>query len=248
MPVDIIKAGHKLYIANKRSNNITVYNTITDESYNINTRGIHPSAVSYNRVKDVLYAANMGSSNVAVIDMKQNKVTEKIPTGKWPSDLYLTPDNKYLYVSCQYTNTVELIDAMKQKHLFTKIDTGISPVRLVPLNKRHIAIINEWEYAFNHQSTIIIFDTDEYTLKTSIRVDGGIYDGMLSKSKKYLYVSVPLKDKLLFIDIKKRQKVYEMNFENDTPKWIDLSADGKTLYITGQHTKKLIMLEVNDLL
>ena len=71
---------------------------------------------------------------------------------------------------------------------------------------------------------------------------------MLSKSKKYLYVSVPLKDKLLFIDIKKRQKVYEMNFENDTPKWIDLSADGKTLYITGQHTKKLIMLEVNDLL
>ena len=79
-------------------------------------------------------------------------------------------------------------------------------------------------------------------------MDGGIYDGILSKSKKYLYVSVPLKDKLIFIDIQKRLKVHEILFENDTPKWIDVSKDGKTLFITGQHTKKLIMYEINGLI
>ena len=42
--------------------------------------------------------------------------------------------------------------------------------------------------------------------------------------------------------------MHEILFENDTPKWIDVSKDGKTLFITGQHTKKLIMYEINGLI
>jgi len=247
-PSCILRDGNTLYIANKRSNSVTVYDDVSGDKYDIKTRGRHPCAVILNRGKNLLYAANTGSGNVAVIDLAERKVIERISTGKWPSDLYLSPDGRFLYVSCKYTNTVEIIDAEKQKHLFTKIDTGISPVKMVPLNRRLIAILNEWEYAFNHQSTIIVFDTKEYSLKSSIRVDGGIFDGVLSKSKRYMYITVPLKDKVIFVDIKKRQKVYEMEFKDQVPKRLALSADGKTLYVAGQNSKKVILIGVNGLL
>ncbi len=246
-PADIVIGTHKIYIANKRSNTVTIFNTINEKSVNIRTGGIRPSAICVSTEEDRLYAANTGSSNVAIIDLVTNKRIKKIYTGKWPSDLYLAPDDKLLYVSCKYTNTVEIIDTVKKHHLFTKVDTGVSPIKIIPLNKNEIAILNEWEYAFNHKSTIIIFDTGEYALKRSIMVPGGISGGALSKSKKYLYISSCLREKLFFIDVESGKKVFELGMEGGTPKKMALSEDGGTLYVTAPGSKKIIMVSVNGL-
>lgn len=68
------------------------------------------------------------------------------------------------------------------------MQTGISPTRILPLNNKELVILNEWEYVFNLKSTIIIFDRADYKVNNSIKVDGGIFDGVVSKSKKYIYV------------------------------------------------------------
>ena len=250
MPVDMLISSGKLYAANKSSNTITIHDLETGKGSNINSGGAYPCALAINQQKNKLYVANLGSNTVTVIDLaaQTKTVTRKIPVGKWPSDLYLSPDNRYLYVCCKYTNTIQVIDAEKEQPVFTKVDTGISPSKMVPLTKREIAIINEWEYAFNHQSTILVFDRINYTLKYDIMVEGGIFDALLSKSKKYMYLTVPLKDKVVFVDLKKRQTVFELVFKDDTPRWLALSQDKKTLYVASQNSKKIFTVSLNGMM
>jgi DNA-binding beta-propeller fold protein YncE len=250
MPVDILFSGGAMYTANKSSNTVTIYNMAAGTSRNVNSGGAYPSSVAVDMQKNRLYVANLGTNNVAVLDLTQanTPVVKSIPVGKWPSDLYLSPDSRYLYVCCKYTNTIQVIDAEKEQPVFTKVDTGISPSKMVALSKKQIAIINEWEYAYNHQSTILVFDRINYSLEYDIMVEGGIFDAVLSKNKRYLYVSVPMKDILLFVDLEKRRTVFELNMTGATPRWLALSKDGKNLYVSGQQTQKVYTISLNGMI
>lgn len=247
-PVEILVKNNFVYSANKNSSNITIYDLLNDVTTNIQSGGQHPSALVLNDEKKLLYVANTGSSNISIIDLVNKQIKSKINTEKWPSDILLTKDNKYLYVPCKYTNVIQLIDAEKEKCLFTKIEAGISPVQLIDLNKRHITIINEWEYSFNEQSTINFFDKKDYKLKYNIRVDGGIFRGTLSRSKQYFYITVPTRDKIIFVDIKKRRKIFEITKKDTTPRYIALSQDGNEIFISCQTSKEIIKIKANDLL
>jgi YVTN family beta-propeller protein len=247
MPVDMAFYMDKLYTANKASNTVTIHDMLNGKSVQAAGGGESPSALALDPSKGLLYVANTGSSNVAVINLKGDgyPVIKTITVGKWPADLYLSPDNRYLYVCCKYTNTVQIIDAEKEEPVFTRIDTGISPSEFVPISGRDIAIINEWEYAYNHQSSIIIFDRIHYNMEYDIMVDGGIFDAALSRSKRYLYVSVPLKDKIIFVDIKKRETVFEIKFKDYLPKWVCVSKDGRSLYVACQQSREILKIAVN---
>jgi DNA-binding beta-propeller fold protein YncE len=247
-PGEILLKNNKVYIANEKNASVTVYDTVSDTAVSMDSGGDYPGALALNAEKNLLYVANTGSSNVAILDLNTRAIKKRIITGKWPSDLYLSPDNKYLYVSCKYTNVVQLIDAEREQFLFTKIETGVSPVQLIPLDKRFIAIINEWEYVFNQQSAVLIFDTKDYNIETSIRVDGGVFHGVLSKSKHYMYISVPLKDRVIFVDMKKKQVIHTMDFKDAAPRWLALSKDGTELYVGAPNLKKVIIIKVNSLL
>jgi hypothetical protein len=247
-PSEILVTDKKVYIANEKSASVTIYDPVSGTSENMDSGGEFPSALALNQEKNLLYVANTGSGNVAILDLAARRVKNRIITGKWPSDLYLTPDNRYLFVSCKFTNTVQLIDAVREEYLFTKIETGVSPAQLIPIDKRTLAIVNEWEYSFNQQSAVNIFDMKDYGLKATIRVDGGIFNGVLSKSRRYLFISVPLKDEIIFVDIKKRQTLYSMEFKDQTPKWLALSRDGRELYAAMQNGKRLAVIILNDLI
>jgi YVTN family beta-propeller protein len=247
-PVDILVKGNYVYSANKSSSDVTIHNLLNNETINVQSGGQNPSALALNDAKKLLYVANTGSSNVSVIDIPGKKIKSRIYTEKWPSDILITKDYKYLYVPCKYTNVIQLIDAEKERCLFTKIDAGISPAQLLKLNNRHIAIINEWEYSFNQQSTINVFDTKDYAIKYNIRVDGGIFRGALSRSKKYIYLTVPSKDKIIFVDVKKRSKIFEIVKKDTAPKYIAVSPDGTDVFVSCQTSKEILRIKVNDLL
>ncbi|MBP7792895.1 MAG: beta-propeller fold lactonase family protein [Candidatus Goldbacteria bacterium] len=247
-PVDILVKGNYVYSANKSSSDVTIHNLSDNETTNIPSGGQNPSALALNGEKKLLYVANTGSSNISIIDIQGKRIKSKINTEKWPADILITNDNKYLYVPCKYTNVIQLIDAEKERCLFTKIDAGISPAQLLKLNKRQIAIINEWEYSFNQQSTINVFDTKDYAIKYNIRVDGGIFRGALSRSKKYLYLTVPAKDKIIFVDVKKRSKIFEITKKDTAPKYIAVSPDGTDVFVSCQTSKEILRIKVNDLL
>jgi len=129
--------------------------------------------------------------------------------------------------------------------LFTKIDAGVSPVQLVPLGSGRIAIINEWEYSFNQKSSILLFDTGDYSIKSAIGTEGGIEHAVLSKSRKFMYVSVPLKDKVIFIDMEKGRVDHSIYLRNAVPKWLALSRDGSELYVSAPNAGRIYTIELN---
>ncbi|MEI7541922.1 MAG: beta-propeller fold lactonase family protein [bacterium] len=250
MPTGIIVNNGILFSANKNSNTITIHNLENAKAVTVYSGGSFPCALAVNHKKNLLYVANMGSNNVSILDLssKEVNVENKIAVGKWPSDLYLSPDNRYLYVCCKYTNTIQVIDVEKEQLILTKVNTGISPSEMVAISNRDIAIINEWEYAYNHQSTILVFDRINYNLKYDMMVEGGIFDAVLSKSKRYMYISVPVKDKVIFVDLKQKRTIFELNFKDDTPRWLALSTDKKTLYVATQHTGKIFTVALRGVI
>ncbi len=245
LPVKIKIFNKKIFIVNYLGNSITVYDLENEIIENLPVSGQHPSSIEFNKEKNLLYVANMGTNNITIIDLITKTIKNKIKVGKWPADIYLSPD-KYLYVCCKYTNTIEIIDAEREKHIFTKVHTGISPTQILPINKKEFAVLNEWEYVFNYKSTIVIFNRLNYKVKESIQVDGGIFYGTISKSNKYMIISVPEKDKIIFVDVKARKKIHELNLEDDTPKYLALSEDGKQLFISTQNSKKIIVIDLKD--
>ena len=247
-PSDIVIKGDMIYITGKLDDTLTAYNAVTGESSVMKVQGKTPLAVAVNPEQARAYTANSGSSNVSIIDLEQLSVIGKVDTGKWPSDVLLSSEGDKLYTACKYTNTIQVIDALKGKNLFTKIETGVSPVKLLPFGRRLVAVIHEWEYAFNHKSSVIFFDTESYTVMSSIITDGGIFDAAASKSRKYIYLSVPLKDKIIFVDAVKKIKTAEIYIKNSLPKALAVSRNGALLFAASQGSKRITVIKVNDLI
>ena len=247
-PYDMILDDGKLYIANNRGANVTIYDIKEQQTVDIRTRGTYPAAVALSGDKKKLYAANMGSSNVSVIDLEKKESVRRVGTGKWPSGLYMDEEGVYLYVACKYTNTIEIIDTRTDELILTKIDAGISPADLMPINKTDILVISEWEYSYNQKSSIVVMDKRDFSIKRTIMTEGGAPAGIVSKSRKYIYLAIPLKDMVVFMDYESGKEVHRIVFEDRMPRWMSLSPDGKSLYVTTQKDRMIHRIALNGMI
>jgi|GEM_PF-6171451 len=234
-----------LYTANKLSSSVSVINISTGKSSEIKT-DLYTAALALDTENATLYAANMGESSVSVIDIATLKVKGKINTGKWPSSLYFDKKRKHLFIACKYTNTLEIFDARKGQMVFTEAHTGISPVAVLPVNGG-LAVLNEWEYAVNGKGRLTLFDTDGYTVSKSIPVAGGISGGAVSKSGRYVYACVPLKDKVCVVDVLKGLVAAEINMPGFMPSMCAVSKDGARVYVGGLRQSSLEIINTNGM-
>ncbi len=245
IPSDLLLDGKRLYISSMAGGSITAYNIDTKKTWPIKIGGQGQSALALSKDCGKLYATNMKSSSVSVLDLTSLKVTNKITTGRWPSDITVSPDGKYLYVICQYTNTFEVVDLDSEQPVLTKINTGVSPVSMALIGKNKVAVVNEWEYAANHKSAVVIIDTkDGYNVEKSLLVDGGVYCGLTSKSREYIMLSVPSKDKVIFVNLRTGKKKYELYFKDYYPKYMTLSPGGGMLFVACPQAKKIMLINI----
>ncbi len=99
--------AHRLYVANANSDSISVVDT---ESLRTTARwstqpmdglplGSGPNALAITANGDTLYIANGGNNCIAVMDTARGKLRGLIPTGWYPGDVLLSPDEATLYVA-----------------------------------------------------------------------------------------------------------------------------------------------------
>jgi YVTN family beta-propeller protein len=79
--VAVRPAGGTVYVANKRSNNVSVIDTATNAVTGPIPVGSEPGGVAVTPDGSKLYVANFLSNNVSVIDAETNRVTAAIPLG-----------------------------------------------------------------------------------------------------------------------------------------------------------------------
>jgi len=90
--------------------------------------GDHPIAARLSKDGKTLYVANLGSANVAIVDVSEPTrptIEGTLATDPHPNDVVVTPDGR-LFVSCGNTNNVMAFD-LKSRQRLEVISTALDP-------------------------------------------------------------------------------------------------------------------------
>ncbi|OWQ93422.1 hypothetical protein CDN99_02810 [Roseateles aquatilis] len=160
-----------------------------------------PSHLSIDSRSSVVYASLQDSSELLAIDLNTMAPRWKIPVGKLPADLYLTPDDKHLLVALTGERSVEVYDVSgAQPRLVKKLETGDGAHSFRALgDKRHVLVSNR---AANTISKISLAD---FTVVDTLKAPGGPDDMEILPDGRTLMFTSRWARKLTIMDLQTKQ-------------------------------------------
>lgn len=161
-----------------------------------------PSHLSIDTKSTVVYASMQDSSEIMAIDLNTLAVRWKVPVGKLPADVYLTPDDKYLLVALTGDHYVEVyeVGGLPQPRLVKRIDTGDGAHSFRALgDRRHVLVSNR---AANTISKIAL---DSLSVVDVLKVPGGPDDMEILPDGRTLLVTSRWARKLTVVDLQTKQ-------------------------------------------
>lgn len=124
------KDASKLYVANYKTNNISVIETATDKiKPNVDIQVAEPNSFAYHADKNKLYIAGEGSNVVVLMDTLTDDFIKNITVGNRPSKALLSPNGKYVYIANYGGNTVSVIDTDSDEVVST-LTVGTAPIAM----------------------------------------------------------------------------------------------------------------------
>jgi YVTN family beta-propeller protein len=120
--------GRLLYALNNSDEHLYILETHGGRAVARIRVGNHPIAARLSSDGRTLYVANLGSANVAIVDVSDPsapRVTAALSTDPHPNDVVLTDDGR-LFVSCGNTNNVVAFDVRTRERLEV-ISTALGP-------------------------------------------------------------------------------------------------------------------------
>ncbi|SEK99379.1 40-residue YVTN family beta-propeller repeat-containing protein [Roseateles sp. YR242] len=161
-----------------------------------------PSHLSIDSKSSVVYASMQDSSELMAIDLNALTVRWKIPVGKLPADVYLTPDDKYLLVALTGDHFVEVyeVGGVPQPRLVKRIDTGDGAHSFRALGDRHHVLVSN-----RAANTISKISLDTFTVTDVIKAPGGPDDMEILPDGRTLLVTSRWARKLTVIDLQTKQ-------------------------------------------
>ena len=120
--------GKLLYALNNSDEHLYILETHGNRAVARVRVGDHPISAELSRDGRTLYVANLGSANIAVVDVSEPArpaVTATLVTDAHPNDIVLTADDR-LFVSCGNSNNVISFD-LKTRQRLEVISTALSP-------------------------------------------------------------------------------------------------------------------------
>lgn len=110
-PNKLLLRGDRLYVSNANNDTVQIFDSrslkslktikITPSPLVKGLRGVIPSGMVMDRAGKRLYVSESGLNAVAVIDPEKGTVLGHIPTGWFPVQMALSPDEKTLYIGTQ---------------------------------------------------------------------------------------------------------------------------------------------------
>lgn len=177
-----------------------------------------------------IFVLNSLNANVSVIDPVTFKEIKRIPTGKEPHHLYLTPDGKSVMVANAASNTITLIDPRTAE--VQKTITGIAD----PYHLRFSPDMKWFVTAANRLNHVDIYRWErkgsDFELKLVKRIQTGKTPSHISIDSKsrIAYISVQDSDELMAIDLA-TQAVLWVIPTGKTPADVYLTPDDKQLMV-----------------
>jgi len=165
-----------------------------------------PSHLSIDSKSTVIYASMQDSDELMAIDLLTQKPRWKITVGKLPADVYLTPDDRLLFVGLTGDEFVEVYDVTQaQPKLVKRILTGAGAHAFRSRGDgQHVFVSNRVA------NTISMIDTRSLSVVDSYPAPGGPDCIDVLADGKTLLVSSRWARKLTLIDIDKKQVIRQV--------------------------------------
>ncbi len=166
-----------------------------------------PSHLAINSKSTVTYSSLQDSDELIAIDLATQKVLWKIPVGKMPADIFLTPDDRHLFVALTGGKEVEVYDlSLPTPALIKRIPTGDGAHAFRALgDTRHVLVSNR------AGNTISRIDTQTMTVVETYPAPGGPDCMEVLADGKTLLVTSRWARKLTMIDMEKKQVVRQVS-------------------------------------
>ena len=163
--------------------------------------GKTPSHQWIDSKSSVVYASMQDSDELVAVDLATQGIRWRVPTGKLPADVYLTADDKTLFVGLTGDAFVEAYDvSVGPAKLVKRIATGEGAHAFrAKGDKRHIFVSNRVA------NTISVIDTQTMTVVSELPGPGGPDCMELMADGKTLLLSSRWARKVTWIDVDKRQ-------------------------------------------
>ncbi|OCC05477.1 hypothetical protein BA190_08675 [Labrys sp. WJW] len=117
---------HRLYVANRDSNDVTVIDSVSMHVIATVPTGKAPFALALAPAGDRLYVGNVHSSDLTVIDTANISTLATIPVCAMPYGVAVTPDGATVLVTCQHSNELAIIDA-RTRIVLGRVQVGRYP-------------------------------------------------------------------------------------------------------------------------
>ncbi|HJT31459.1 MAG TPA: cytochrome c peroxidase [Pirellulales bacterium] len=93
--------------------------------------GFHPVGVALSPDGNTAYVALEAAAAVAVVDLEQQQVLDRIEVGRWPRYLAVSPDGSRLAVGTSGDQSVSVVDTAERKMLFQERLQGLNLGQMV---------------------------------------------------------------------------------------------------------------------
>jgi DNA-binding beta-propeller fold protein YncE len=161
-----------------------------------------PSHIAFTRDSKLTFVTLQDSNELIAIDLASQEIVWRMPIGKMPAGVWMTPGDKHLLIGLTGSDLVQVVDWRQQK-IVKEIKTGKGAHNFRPLgDKRHIFLTNRVD------STISIIDMDKLEKVADIKDLPAGPDCMdVTADGKELWVTFRFARKVGIIDIASRKLV-----------------------------------------
>jgi DNA-binding beta-propeller fold protein YncE len=151
-------------------------------------------------------------------------------------------DGRYLIASCEFSAAVVKVDVEAQSVVGSlDLPEGGMPqdVKLSPDGE-------VFYVADMHANGVHLIDGERLRILGFLPTGRGAHGLYASRDSKLLYVSNRAEGSISVIDFASRKVAYNWEIPHGTPDMGGVSADGKTLWLSGRYSKEVYAIDTSD--
>lgn len=167
---------------------------------------------------------------------RQKGETGTIPVGKGPDALFLTPDERYLYVANVEDSFISVIDTHKDEVVQT-IDSADYPWGFARLGDANLVAVSAWDKGVD------VIDFTSHKIVRSKRYDDNLGGIVATEDGQTLFVVAIGAKKILKVDAQTLEIEDEYAVGNG-PDGVGLSKNGRKLYVTNTEDGTISVIDV----
>ncbi len=229
-----------LLVANAVGDDIALLNPLTGEITGRIPKIIDPYQIGYspNNKWFVAAANRLDRVDVYAANGAEFKLAKSIPAAKTPSHIAFTADSKLAFVTLQDSAEVVAIDLDKQVIVW-RMQTGPVPAGLwmTPNDQYLLVGITGADY-------VQVIDWRNQKEIKRIKTGNGAHNFRPLGDKKHIFVTNRVANSISLLNMQTLEKISDVTGLPAGPDDMELTPDGKTLWVTLRFSKRVGVIDV----